>query len=76
MRKLFLVGLMTLAGCQGTVGPFDRTRMKGPVDDPRLPISEQMRNGRDRLAYPDEAPTLDASPRTALDPPETNRYGR
>jgi hypothetical protein len=75
MRKLILVGVLVVAGCQGVVGPFDRARMQAPVDDPRLPISEQMRNGRDRLAYPDQLPTVEA-PRTALEPPETDRYGR
>jgi hypothetical protein len=75
MRKLILVGALTLAGCQGVVGPFDRARMPAPpVDDPRLPISEQMRNGRDRLAYPDDVQPVEA-PRS-LEPPETNRYGR
>jgi hypothetical protein len=74
MRKLILVGVLLLAGCQGVVGPLDRARMKGPVDDPRLPISEQMRNGRDRLAYPDDVEPVEA-PRS-LEPPATNRYGR
>jgi hypothetical protein len=74
MRNLILVGVLVLAGCQGVVGPFQRARMKDPVDDPSLTIAEQMRKGRDRLAYPDEIPTVEA-PRTALDP-EINRTGR
>jgi hypothetical protein len=73
MRKVLLLGVLALSGCQGVIGPFGRSPQK--VDDPRLSIAEQMRNGRDRLAYPDEAPSVEA-PRSALDPPETYRYGR
>jgi hypothetical protein len=75
MRKLLLLGLLALPGCQGVVGPFQRSQLRDPVDDPRLTIPEQMRKGRDRLAYPDEPPSVEA-PRSALDPPETYRYGR
>jgi hypothetical protein len=75
MRRLFVVAVLALAGCQGVVGPFARPPRPDRVDDPRLSISEQERKGRDRLAYPDETPTPDA-PRSALDPPQTYRYGR
>lgn len=74
MRRMLAIGLLMLAGCQGVVGPFQRARMKDPVDDPSLTLSEQERKARDRLAYPDNPPSLEA-PRTALDLPE-NRYGR
>jgi hypothetical protein len=74
MRKCFLVGIVMLAGCQGVVGPRERTRMKDPVDDPRYTITEQERRGRDRLAYPEHIPAAEP-PRTALDPP-ADRYGR
>jgi hypothetical protein len=74
MRKLILVALL-LTGCLGVVGPRQRAGMKDPVDDRNLTIEEQMRKGRDRLAYPDEIPSVEA-PRTALDLPDTNRYGR
>lgn len=53
MRKLCLLGLLMLTGCQGTTGPF-QPRGAGRVDDPRLPITEQQREARDRLALPDE----------------------
>jgi hypothetical protein len=74
MRKLILIALL-LTGCLGVVGPRQHARMKDPIDDRNLTVDEQMRKGRDRLAYPDEVPTVEA-PRTALDPPDTNRYGR
>jgi hypothetical protein len=75
MRRLLLLAVLALCGCQGVVGPFGRGPIPDRVDDPRLTIAEQERKGRDRLAYPDEAPTVEA-PRSALDPPQTNRYGR
>jgi hypothetical protein len=54
MRRLVLLALLAVAGCQNIRGPFEP---KSPtrVDDPRLPISEQERRARDRLALPDEA---------------------
>ena len=55
MRKLVVVGCLLLAGCRSsTVGPFESRRPER-VDDPRLPISEQQRRGRDRLALPVES---------------------
>ena len=57
MHRYFLVGALLLAGCQNTVGPFQR-RPPERVDDPSLPISEQQRRGRDRLALPVDSPGL------------------
>ena len=74
MRRLILVTLF-LTGCVGVVGPRQRAAMTDPVDDRNLTIEEQMRKSRDRLAYPDQIPTVEA-PRTALDPPDQNRNGR
>jgi hypothetical protein len=74
MRKLMLAGILVLTGCQGVVGPFQRARMKDPVDDPRLTINEQQQKARERLAYPEDVPGAEA-PRT-MEPPDTNRYGR
>jgi len=51
MRKLWMLGLLVLAGCQGVIGPF-QSRKPERVDDPQYTISEQQRRGRDRLAIP------------------------
>jgi hypothetical protein len=53
MRKLLLVGVLVLAGCQNVAGPF-AARPPQRVDDPHLSIPEQQYRGRDRLALPDE----------------------
>jgi hypothetical protein len=65
MRKLYLVGLLFLAGCHNVVGPFEH-RKPERVDDPLLSISEQQRRGRDQLAIP-ESSVL--APRTGVDAP-------
>jgi hypothetical protein len=52
MRKLILLGILLLAGCQNVVGPLGYRRPLR-VDDPNLTIEEQQRRGRDRLALPD-----------------------
>lgn len=54
MRRLYLVSVLLLAGCQNVLGPFG-DRKPERVDDPLLSISEQQRRGRDRLALPDES---------------------
>jgi hypothetical protein len=48
-----MVALVLVAGCQNVVGPFAR-RSPARVDDPLLPIGEQKRLGRERLALPEE----------------------
>jgi hypothetical protein len=57
MYRLLLAGALLLTGCQNIMGPF-QPRQPERVDDPRLPISEQMRRGRDRLALPEESTTV------------------
>ena len=57
MKRLLLVGVLVLAGCQNILGPF-RPREPQRVDDPLLPISEQQRRGRDRYALPEESPKV------------------
>jgi hypothetical protein len=52
MRKLLLLGVLFLSGCQNVVGPFGY-RPPQRVDDPNYTIREQERRGRDRLALPD-----------------------
>jgi hypothetical protein len=53
MRKLLLLAVLALAGCQNVAGPF-AARPPQRVDDPRLSIPEQQYRGRDRYALPDE----------------------
>ncbi len=52
-----LVGLLCLTGCQNVVGPF-QCRRPERVDSPCLTIEEQQRRGRDRLALPEESPSV------------------
>jgi hypothetical protein len=66
MSRLFLIGLVCLAGCRGVVGPFQQ-REPERVDDPRISIREQQARGRDRLALPDDANSL--APKTGINPP-------
>jgi hypothetical protein len=56
MRRVILVGILLAAGCQSTVGPFGH-RTPERVDDPAVPITEQERRGRDRLALPERSKT-------------------
>ena len=53
MRKLFLLALFLVAGCQSTASPF-QARPPMRVDDPCYSIGEQQSRGRDRLALPDD----------------------
>lgn len=54
MRRILILGILLLAGCQNISGPF-QPRSPVRVDDPCLTIEEQERLGRDRLAYPDDS---------------------
>ena len=67
MKQVFLIGLLFLVGCEGVVGPF-KGREPMRVDDPRLPISEQERRGRDRLALTEDN---NLQPKTGISPPGT-----
>jgi hypothetical protein len=66
MRRLLILGILCLAGCQNVLGPLDY-RKPVRVDDPCLPISEQQKLGRDRLAVPDEGFVV--GPPSGLIPP-------
>jgi hypothetical protein len=67
MKRLFLISLLCLTGCEGLVGPF-KPREPQRVDDPRLTISQQERRGRDRLAIPEDN---NLEPKTGISPPGT-----
>jgi hypothetical protein len=53
MRHILFLGIVCLAGCQSTIGPF-APRSPQRVDDPQYSIAEQESRGRDRFALPDD----------------------
>ncbi len=69
MWRVLLVGVLALAGCQGVVGPFDRSLYGQRADFRGVPVDEQHKWGRALYAYPDPNPAEFDAPRTALDPP-------
>jgi hypothetical protein len=54
MRRLGILAVLLFAGCQSVRGPL-QPQPTTRIDDPRLPISEQERRGRDRLGYADDS---------------------
>lgn len=72
MRLLAIACILFLTGCQGIVGPL-QYRKPIQVDDPRLPISEQQRLGRDRLAFPQVG--YEAGPSSGLAWPRADGTG-
>ena len=58
MRRILLIGVVLLAGCQGVSGPRDRRGDLSRPDNPELPIELQKQIGRDRLALPESSRTL------------------
>jgi hypothetical protein len=67
VRRLCLLSLLGLAGCQNVNGPLGYRRPER-VDDPRLPISEQQARGRERYSYIEDDRL---SPKTYVDRPST-----
>jgi hypothetical protein len=57
MRRLFLLLALLAASCNNVNGPFEH-RKPERVDDPRLSIGEQEREGRARLPLPVESPAV------------------
>ena len=72
MRRIMLLGVLLLAGCQTLTGPRARRANSQPVDEPRYNVGEQMRRSRDQLAFPDQSGSL--APRTYAEIP--NATGR
>jgi hypothetical protein len=66
MRRLLLISILCLTGCNNIVGPFGQ-RKPERVDDPLISISEQQRRARYSLALPDDSATL--APRTGVELP-------
>jgi len=64
MRRMMLLGLLLLAGCQNTIGPLANAQ-RGRPDDPYYSIAEQKRFGRDRYSTPDDANF--AGPKTGIE---------
>jgi hypothetical protein len=58
MRRIIMLGILLLAGCEGITGPRAHRFNTTPIDDPRLTIAEQEQRGRDRLALPDNTSVL------------------
>jgi hypothetical protein len=54
MRRTVLLVAMLMAGCHNVISPFEH-RTPARVDDPSLSIGEQEREGRARLALPEES---------------------
>src|SRR5690349_4765685 len=54
MRRLFILGVLLLAGCSSIRGPF-QPRSPERVDDPRYSIPEQQCRARDQLPLPQES---------------------
>jgi hypothetical protein len=53
MRRILMLGVIFLVGCESVVGPFQpRSPMR--VDAPGVPLPEQESRGRDRYALPDD----------------------
>ena len=57
MRRLMLLLALLTAGCHNVVGPFEHRPVQR-VDDPKLSIAEQEREGRARLPLPVESPQM------------------
>ncbi|MFL5342615.1 MAG: hypothetical protein ACJ8F7_20980 [Gemmataceae bacterium] len=63
MRRLWIVALLLLAGCQNTIGPLQNQRRDKP-DDPYYNISQQQYRGRDRYSRPDDS--FEVGPKTGI----------
>ena len=58
MRRIVLVGLVMLGGCQGIDGPRKHLAKPEVLAGPGLTIREQEARGRDRLALPESSQDL------------------
>jgi hypothetical protein len=64
MRRLLILSLLVLTGCQNTIGPLVN-RHRGRPDDPYFSAEEQKRFGRDRYSLPDDS--FATGPKTGVD---------
>lgn len=72
MHRLMLAGLLLVVGCQGVVGPLQRSLRNQPIDDPCLTPDEQQQRRRDQLALPEASPAI--GPRTHAEEPALRGY--
>jgi hypothetical protein len=54
VRRILMLGVLFLTGCQSTVGPF-QARSPQRVDPPNVALTEQEARARNRWALPDES---------------------
>ena len=66
MRRFVLLLALLTASCHNVSGPFEH-RKPERVDDPRLSIGEQQREGRARLSLPQES--RDVGPNSGVEIP-------
>jgi hypothetical protein len=52
-RRLLLLAVIALAGCNRFTGPLE-TRQLGRADDPGYTIDEQQKRGRERLSISED----------------------
>jgi hypothetical protein len=72
MQRLFLVGVVVLAGCTGVVGPRCRPPVPpGAIANPTLTPDEQRQREREFLALPSGSPAV--GPPTYADNPNNPR---
>lgn len=71
MRKVCLLGLLALWGCQSVVTPLE-PRRPDRADDPLLSTGEQQRKARFLHAYSDE----ELAPRSSVERPEPSPHLR
>jgi hypothetical protein len=57
MRRLLVLGLLFLAGCQNTIGPL-ANRQRDKADNPYYNIEDQKRRGRDRYPLAEDSPLV------------------
>ena len=72
MRRILVVALLLVSGCEGLQGPRRRSMYPERVDVPCMPIPRQEYRGRAELAYPDSS--WSRSPRTWAEVP-ADQYG-
>jgi len=63
MRRMLVVGLLLLAGCQNTTGPIANHWRPRP-DNPEYSIPKQESLGRDRYALPEDS--YSTGPKTGI----------
>jgi hypothetical protein len=58
MQRIWIAGLVFLAGCQGTIGPARRACVPDTFDAPCLSPEERQQRARSELALPQTSPLV------------------